>query len=77
MSYVSVELDGVFVVKNIKILRRKIDNGFLLAMPARTKPDGTYADIAHPLTTEFRRVLEDRIFADFKRKQTDAPVHTT
>lgn len=72
LSYVSVELDGVFVVKNLKIVQRRSDAGLLLMMPTRTKTDGTYVDIAHPITSDFRRVLEEKIFTEFKRNKTEA-----
>lgn len=72
LSYVSVEFDSVFVVKNMKIVQRKHDGGFLLMMPTRSKPDGSYTDIAHPLTSQFRRVLEERIFLEFRNHQANA-----
>lgn len=68
LTYVAIELDSVFVVKNMKIVQRKHDGAYLLVMPTRPKPDGTYTDIAHPLTSQFRRQLEERVFEEFRKK---------
>lgn len=72
LTYVSVELDGVFVVKNMKIVKRMVDNQLLLLMPTRTKADGTYVDVAHPVTSDFRRALEDRVLSEFRRVKAAA-----
>lgn len=68
LTYVSIELDGVFVIKNMKIVLRKHDGAYILVMPTRSKPDGTYTDIAHPLTSQFRKQIEEKVFDEYRRK---------
>ncbi len=72
LTYVAIELDAVFVIKNMKIVKRKHDGAYILVMPTRSKPDGTYTDIAHPLTSQFRRQIEDKVFEEY-RKKNDIP----
>jgi stage V sporulation protein G len=37
-------------------------------MPSRKLPDGTHKDIAHPITQEFRKMLEDRILEEYEKE---------
>jgi stage V sporulation protein G len=43
-------------------------------MPSRKLEDGTYKDIAHPISNEFRQQLESLILDEFRRIVADAPV---
>ncbi len=49
----SICLDGMFAIEDIKIIKTK--KGMLLTMPGAGK------DVAHPLTQETRKVLENLI----------------
>ena len=59
-AVVSVTFDDSFVVHDIKIISG--EDGAFLAMPARKMPDGTYRDIAHPISERSRAILEKAIF---------------
>lgn len=59
-AFVSIVIDDVFVVSDIKIIDGK--NGRFLSMPATRRKNGTFRDIAHPLNVETRRLIEDRVF---------------
>ena len=61
----SVTIDECFVVHDIKIFER--DDGFAIAMPSRKTSDGRYKDIAHPLNSETREMLQDLILAEYRR----------
>ena len=37
------------------------NKGLILCMPSRKMADGTYIDLAHPITQEFRSYLESNI----------------
>lgn len=62
LSYVSVVFDDCFVVTGIKLVRRHGGKRLLVCMPSRRKPDESHTDIAHPITMDFRRDLERRVF---------------
>ena len=61
----SITIDDCFVVHDIKIFER--EDGFAIAMPSRKTSDGKYKDIAHPLNTETRELLQDTILAEYRR----------
>lgn len=65
-AFVSVTLEGQFVVRGLKVIRGK-EGRLFVAMPSRQRPDGSYQDIAHPITHEFRNVLEDAVLAEYSR----------
>ena len=64
-AFVSIVLDGSFMVNDIKVIQGK--DGFFISMPSRRKKNGRFKDIAHPLNQETRQVLEDRIIAEYRR----------
>ena len=61
----SVILNGAFVVHDIKIIEAK-DGGCFIVMPSRKAPDGTYRDIAHPLNTQVREYMRDKILEAYE-----------
>jgi stage V sporulation protein G len=65
-AFASVTLDGVFVIRGLKIIEGK-EGRLFVAMPSRKRPDGSYQDIAHPITSEFRITLEDALLAEYTR----------
>ena len=64
-AFVNITFDNVFAIKGLKVIQSK--KGYLLCMPARKSEDGTQRDIAHPITKEFRKKLEDEILAEYFR----------
>ncbi|SCZ76145.1 septation regulator SpoVG [Acidaminobacter hydrogenoformans] len=67
-AVVSVTLDDVFVVHDIKIIEGL--SGLFVAMPSRKVGEGDYRDIAHPINQETRRMLQDVIFAEYDRAKS-------
>ena len=65
-GFANVTFDNVFVVRGMKII--KGDSGYFVAMPSRRLPDGTYQDIAHPVTSDMRDLLEDRILNAYEKE---------
>ena len=63
-AYVTVTFDDCFVVHNVKIIEG--DNGAFIAMPSRKTKNGEYKDVAHPINTDFRNMLQDRIIDSFE-----------
>ena len=70
-AVVSVTIDECFVVHDIKIFER--EDGFAIAMPSRKTTDGKYKDIAHPLNSETRELLQSVILTRYREflKETD------
>lgn len=64
-AYVTVTFDESFVVHNVKVIEG--ENGIFIAMPSRRTKNGEYKDVAHPINTEFRGVLQDRILDEYNK----------
>ena len=64
-AFVSIVLDGSFMVNDIKVIQGK--EGFFISMPSRRKKNGRFKDIAHPLNQETRQAMEERIVAEYQR----------
>jgi len=56
---VSVTFNNLFVVHDIKIIEGQ--NGLFIAMPSRKITEGEFRDIAHPINSHMRQILQDSI----------------
>ena len=65
----SVTFDDMFVVHDMKIIERAM--GLFVAMPSRKTPSGDYKDIAHPINTETRVVLQQAILDKYEQMPED------
>lgn len=64
-AYVTVTFDESFVVHNVKVIEG--ENGIFIAMPSRRTKNGEYKDVAHPINTEFRGILQERILDEYNK----------
>jgi len=62
-AFVSIVFDRCFMVNDIKVIQGR--EGLFISMPSRRKRNGRFKDVAHPLNNETRRMIEDRILADY------------
>ena len=65
-AFASITIDHCFVVRGLKIISGS--TGIFVAMPSRRRPDGTYQDVAHPISTEAREELERTVLAAYDRE---------
>lgn len=63
-SIVSITLDGEFVVHDIKVIEG--EKGLFIAMPSRRAGDGEYRDIAHPINSETREMIQNIILEKYE-----------
>ena len=68
-AYVTITLDHCFVIRDLKIIHSA--TGFFVSMPSKKRKDGTYKDIAHPINNETRRMIEERIIAEYHKVLAD------
>lgn len=66
-AYATITLDRCFLVRDLKIIQG--NKGLFVAMPSKRRKDGTYQDTAHPLNSETRRLIEDRVLGEYNRVQ--------
>lgn len=63
-AVVSVTFDNAFVVHDIKLIEGQ--DKLFTAMPSRKTPEGEYKDIAHPINSGMRNILEQAIIAKYE-----------
>ena len=66
----SVTFDNAFVVHDIKVIEGR--EGLFIAMPSRKVPNGTYRDVAHPINTEARADIEEKVYKSYEAAVEDA-----
>lgn len=72
LAIASLTLDDVFVVHDVKVIFAN-DRHFIV-MPSRKNADGTYRDIAHPITAAFRAEVEEAVLRAFEEAKENMPV---
>jgi len=60
----SITIDDVFVVHDIKIIQN--DGELFVVMPARKSADGQFRDVAHPINTETREMIQGIVLGKYK-----------
>lgn len=70
-AVVSITLDDVFVVHDIKVIEG--DKGLFIAMPSKKAADGEFRDIAHPINSRTRDMIQTTILNAYEEvlKQPD------
>lgn len=61
---VTVTFDESFVVHDIRVIEG--ENGIFLAMPSKKMPNGIFRDIAHPINSEMRAHVEEKIIEAYE-----------
>ena len=61
----SVVIDECFAINDIRIIEG--ENGLFAAMPSRKISNGSYKDVAHPITKECRQMFENAILEEYKK----------
>ena len=69
-AYVTITLDHCFVIRDLKVI--KGTTGYFVSMPSKKRKDGTYKDIAHPINSETRRLLEERVIQEYEQTMQNA-----
>jgi stage V sporulation protein G len=64
-AYATMVFDNCFIVRDLKII--KSDKGYFVSMPSRRKKDGSFKDIVHPLNSETRTLIEERLIEEYKK----------
>jgi len=65
-AFANVTFDNAFVIRGMKIISG--NKGLFISMPSKKRPDGTYQDIAHPVNTDMRRILEKAVLDAYDRE---------
>ena len=63
-AVVSITIDNEFVVLDIKVI--EVEKGLFIAMPSRKAADGEYRDIAHPINSDTRNMIQTLILEQYE-----------
>ena len=63
-AVVSITIDDEFVVHDIKVIEG--EKGLFIAMPSKKTADGEYRDIAHPINSATRELIQNKILDAYK-----------
>ena len=63
-AIVSITIDNEFVVHDIKVIEG--EKGLFIAMPSRKAADGEYRDIAHPINSGTRDMIQKEILEKYE-----------
>lgn len=63
-AIVSITLDNEFVVHDIKVIDG--EKGLFIAMPSRRSTDGEYRDIAYPINSETRDMIQNMVLEKYQ-----------
>ena len=63
-AIVSITIDEEFVVHDIKVIEG--EKGLFIAMPSRKAADGEYRDIAHPINSDTRNMIQTLILEQYE-----------
>jgi len=62
-AFATVTIDDCFVVRGVKVI--EVATGYLVAMPSRRRPDGSFQDLAHPIHAGARAEMERAVLGAF------------
>ena len=70
-AYATITFENCFIVRDLKVISG--NKGFFIAMPSKKRKDGTFRDVAHPLNSETRKMIEDSVLEVYKRENVSDP----
>ena len=65
-AIVSITLDNEFVIHDIKVIEG--EKGLFIAMPSRKTAEGEYKDIAHPIKSSTRELIQNLILQKYNEE---------
>jgi stage V sporulation protein G len=77
-AFASITFDNEFVVRGLKVINGA--QGYFISMPSRRKRDGTFQDLAHPISNDLRKKIETKILDAFEKEldyRNSLPVSAT
>ncbi len=66
-AFADVTFDNSFVVRGMRVISGT--RGYFVSMPSRRRKDGTFQDIAHPVNSETRKLIEEEVIAAYEKER--------
>ena len=70
-AVVSITIDYEFVIHDIKVIEG--EKGLFIAMPSRKSSDGEFRDIAHPINSSTREMIQNLILEKYEQTSFEEP----
>ena len=68
-AIVSITLDNEFVIHDIKAIEG--EKGLFIAMPSKKSADGEFRDIAHPINSSTREMIQSTILDRYQKAMSE------
>ena len=68
-AIVSITLDNEFVIHDIKVIEG--EKGLFIAMPSKKSADGEFRDIAHPINSSTREMIQSTILDRYEKAMAE------
>jgi len=65
-GFANVTFDNAFVVRGMKIMQANIN--YFGAMPSRRRSNGTHQDVAHPINSDMRHMIEEQVLEAYEKE---------
>ncbi len=66
----SITIDDDFVVHDLRVVEG--ERGLFVAMPSRKLPSGNFRDVAHPINSETREMVQNMVLVEYKSSLEDS-----
>jgi stage V sporulation protein G len=64
-AYAIIIVDRSLMIRDVKVIQGP--KGYIVRMPYRTQANGDHFEIVSPITGKARKLLEERILAEYER----------
>ncbi|MFO7952821.1 MAG: septation regulator SpoVG [Bacillota bacterium] len=62
-AIVSITLNDMFAIHDLRIIEGR--NGLFVAMPSKRNPNGEFKDIAHPINSKTREMIQETVISAY------------
>lgn len=73
-AVVSITIDNEFVVHDIKVIEG--EKGLFIAMPSKKSAEGEYRDIAHPISSATREMVQKCVLDAYDKALLTEPTES-
>jgi stage V sporulation protein G len=70
-AYATITFENCFIVRDLKVISG--NKGYFIAMPSKKRKDGTFRDVAHPLNSDTRKMIEDAVLEVYEAEELPSP----
>ncbi len=63
----SITINEAFVVHDVRIIDG--NNGMFVAMPSKRTADGEFRDIAHPINSQTREIIQTAVIKEYEARE--------